>query len=98
MPQSMLCGYAGTGAGKLLTFDFERMPLEPSIHTYSAMTLPLWGRERYFWSCKSRISKVRRGTRVAELTLAVLEMIVEEACKCCEHELFQEADRTAIGG
>jgi hypothetical protein len=42
------CVDMGNRRGKLLTFDFERMPLEPSIHTYSAMTLPLCGRERYF--------------------------------------------------
>lgn len=41
---------------KALTFDFERRPLEPSIQTYSAMTWPFWGRLRYFWSCKWRIS------------------------------------------
>lgn len=38
-------------AGIKLTFDFERMPLEPSIQTYSAMTAPFWGRSRYFLSC-----------------------------------------------
>ena len=36
---------------KKLTFDFERMPLEPSIQTYSAMTAPFWGKSRYFLSC-----------------------------------------------
>jgi hypothetical protein len=40
----------GSENGKKLTFDLERMPLEPSIQTYSAMTLPFWGRSRYFLS------------------------------------------------
>jgi hypothetical protein len=31
----------GNRRKKWLTFDFERRPLEPSIQTYSAMTLPL---------------------------------------------------------
>ena len=35
----------------VLTLDLERTPLEPSIQTYSAMTLPPWGSLRYFSSC-----------------------------------------------
>ena len=38
----------------MLTFDLERIPLEPSIQTYSAMTAPFWGRSRYFLSCNAR--------------------------------------------
>ena len=40
----------GSESCKMLTFDLERTPLEPSIQTYSAMTAPFWGRSRYFLS------------------------------------------------
>lgn len=33
-----------------LTLDFERVPFELSIQTYSAMILPRWSRSRYLWS------------------------------------------------
>lgn len=42
--------------GIALTFDFERRPLEPSIQTYSAMTLLPWGRSRNFLSCRGAVS------------------------------------------
>lgn len=44
---------------KELTLDLERMPLEPSIQTYSAMTLPFWGRSRYFCSCCRMLERAR---------------------------------------
>jgi hypothetical protein len=63
----------------VLTLHFERRPLEPSIHTYSAMTLPFCSSFRYFWSCGCALAKARlRQSRVV-LTLAVLEMIVDSA-------------------
>lgn len=49
---TVLCMMDERNKKRLLTFDFERRPLEPSIQTYSAMTWPFWGRLRYFWSCK----------------------------------------------
>jgi hypothetical protein len=40
------------GEFNVLTFDFERTPLEPSIQMYSAITWPFWESLRYFSSCK----------------------------------------------
>ena len=45
------CRDGGLASRSLLTLHFERTPLEPSIQTYSAMTLPFCGSLRYFSSC-----------------------------------------------
>lgn len=59
----------------MLTLDFERVPPSASIQTYSAMTLPCWGRSRYFWSWGVVSASVEDGCGCATvlLTLVVLE-------------------------
>ena len=67
--------------GKVLTLDFERIPLEPSIQTYSAMILPFCPRARYFWSWTRYVSTLRqRDGQVIQLTPAALEIIDDPAC------------------
>jgi hypothetical protein len=45
-----------------LTLDFERIPPEPSIQTYSAMIEPFWSSWRYFSSCG--VGLLELGSRV----------------------------------
>ena len=52
------------------------------------MTLPFWGRSRYFLSCHDALAKNVVGTREqVQLTLAALETIVEFAYEMCEQLL-----------
>ena len=68
------------------TLHLERRPLEPSIQTYSAITMPFWGSARYFWSWMTNQQPIRKITRAQRLTFAVFETMVERACEtisCC---------------
>jgi hypothetical protein len=82
---------------KMLTLDFERTPLEPSIHTYSAVILPFCGSWRYLASWGETISKHAGGRQMDELTLAVLETIVDSAMAavCAIVEVGEEVSKVS---
>lgn len=59
---------------------FERKPLVPSIHTYSAIHEPFWSSCMYFMSCnESATSSANGKTRFQRLTFEVFETVVDSA-------------------
>jgi hypothetical protein len=67
-----------------LTLVFERTPFEPSIQTYSAMTLPFWSSfaKRWTWREEHDQLALSSGSLLEEkLTFATLEITAESACR-----------------